>query len=43
MFTVEIANLIAHPLTALSALTMISFTPVIAALLVATIAADRTA
>ncbi|MFC0502139.1 hypothetical protein [Asaia krungthepensis] len=43
MFTVEIANLLAHPFSALSALSMISFIPVIGALLVATIAADRTA
>ncbi|WP_336946105.1 hypothetical protein ABHV46_11560 [Asaia sp. BMEF1] len=43
MFSVEIANLIAHPISALSTLTMVSFIPVIGALLVATIAADRTA
>ncbi|BAT18822.1 MULTISPECIES: hypothetical protein [Asaia] len=43
MFTVEILNLVSHPLSALSALTMVSFIPVIGALLVATIAADRTA
>ncbi|GBQ99962.1 hypothetical protein ACFFGF_02510 [Asaia lannensis] len=43
MFAVELMNFVAHPLSALSALTMVSFIPVIGALLVATIAADRTA
>ncbi|GBQ13509.1 hypothetical protein AA21291_1527 [Swaminathania salitolerans LMG 21291] len=43
MFSAEFLMLVSHPLSALSALTMISFIPVIGALLVATIAADRTA
>ncbi|GAB6855190.1 hypothetical protein [Asaia astilbis] len=43
MFSIEIAHLLSHPLSALSALTMVSFIPAIAALLVATIAADRIA
>lgn len=43
MFTVELLSVVSHPISALSALTMVSFIPVIGALLVATIAADRTA